>query len=359
MKKMLSLLLSCAMIFASPLSAFANEGTMNTETKINKTKLEEVLGGYFSNFLEVQERLEKVDNRFVDESSKLKEYTDLHSELSINLYKKTVGQIDWYDVEIKINSIENVDELTKVNVDNIVKLKYKNTDFDSDYIENHIIYIKNIDGNMKIVEDIFDPTFTAYEISSQVIGKPSNQDKYMENKVKDLKIKIENLDKYIEENKPEPKNRKDGVMPLAVVYNASAAAKWAYDNVYSPTDYSADCTNFVSKAINKGGIPTDGTWYQGSNAWVRVIELRNWLVNKGYGTQYSNYSYALLGDIIQYYSKSYGNWRHSVIVTAKDNWSSYPYVSAHSGPQRNVLASYYYPNNTDYTNYRVLDVHGK
>lgn len=357
MKKMLVLLLSCAMLFSSPLSALANEGTTNTGAKINETKLEEVLVGYFSNFLEVQKNLEKFDNEFVDESSKLKEYTDLHSELSINLYKKTVGQIDWYDVQIKVNSIENVDELTKVNVDNIVKLKYKNTDFDSDYIENHIIYIKNIDGNMKIVEDIFDPAFTASEINSQVIGKQRNQDKYMENKVEDLKAKLENLDKYIEENKPE--NEKGDVMPLAVVYDSRVAASWAYDNVYSTPDYGADCTNFVSKAINKGGIPTDGTWYQDSNAWIRVIELKDWLLNKGYGTQYSNYSYALLGDIIQYYSPSYGNWRHSVIVTAKDNWSSYPYVSAHSNPQRNVLASYYYPNGTSYTDYRILDVHGK
>ncbi len=81
-------------------------------------------------------------------------------------------------------------------------------------------------------------------------------------------------------------------------------------------------------------------------------------MNKGYGTQYSSYSYALIGDIVQYYSTSYGNWRHSVIVTARDNWSSYPYVSAHSKPQRNVLASYYYPNGS-YSNFRVIDVHGK
>ncbi|KAB1438027.1 amidase domain-containing protein [Candidatus Galacturonibacter soehngenii] len=307
--------------------------------------------------MEVQKKLENIDNTFVAESSKLEEYTELHSELSINLYKKTTGQIDWYDIDIKINSVDKFDELIKVDVDNIVKLKYTNTDFDSDYIESHIIYLRNFDGDMKIVEDIFDPAFTASEIDSQIMARQMTEDTYMENKVEDLKTKLKNLDGYIEANKS--KGEKGGITPFAtVVYNGNAAAKWAYDNVYSTPDYDADCTNFVSKAINKGGIPTDSVWYLHSNAWIRVIELRNWLINKGYGTQYSSYSNALIGDIVQFYSPSYGNWRHSVMVTAKDNWSSYPYVSAHSSPQRNVLASYYYPNGS-YTNFRVIDVHGK
>lgn len=353
MKKMLMLLLSCVLVLANPLSAFAN----NVNEEISQTKLEEILVGYFSNFLEVQKKLEQIDNQFVAESSKLKEYTELHSELSINLYKKTTGQIDWYDIDIKINSVDKVDELIKVNVDNIVKLKYINTDFDSDYIESHIIYLKSFDGDMKIVEDIFDPAYTASEIDSQIMARQITEDKYMENKVEDLKAKLENLDSYIEANKSkEEKEAQSGITRFA--YDGNAAAKWAYDNVYSTPDYGADCTNFVSKAINKGGIPTDSVWYLHSNAWIRVIELRNWLINKGYGTQYSNYSYALIGDIVQFYSPSYGNWRHSVIVTARDNWSSYPYVSAHSSPQRNVLASYYYPNGS-YSDFRVIDVHGK
>ncbi len=362
MKKMLVLFLSFTMLFASSLSVLANENVINNDEDMKEMKLEEVLIGYFSNFLEVQKKLEKIDNKFVDESSKLKEYIELHSELSIDLYKKTAGQIDWYDVEIKVNSINKVDELIKVDVDNIVKLKYRNTDFDSDYIENHIIYIRNFDGNMKIVKDIFDPAFEASEIEKKVEQefsylKNMGEDKYTEGKIEDLNNKIENLDKYIEENRT--KNEKNMITPSSVSYNGSTAADWAYRNVYASEDYpGTDCTNFVSKAINYGGIPTDSVWKKGSNAWIRVVELRNWLLNKGYGTQYSNYRYALIGDIVQYYLTSYGNWRHSVIVTARDSWSDYPYVSAHSSPKRNVIASYYYPNGS-FSNFRVIDVHGK
>lgn len=83
-KKMLMLLLSCVIVLTNPLSVFAN----TAKEEVNQTKLEEILVGYFSNYLEVQKKLENIDNIFVAESSKLEEYTELHSELSINLYKK-------------------------------------------------------------------------------------------------------------------------------------------------------------------------------------------------------------------------------------------------------------------------------
>lgn len=82
------------------------------------------------------------------------------------------------------------------------------------------------------------------------------------------------------------------------------------------------------------------------------------LINKGYTTQYSSYSYAQLGDVIQYKNASNGLFTHSVIVTARDSWSEYPYISAHTNPRYNVLASFLYPNSTTFSGYRVLDVHG-
>ncbi len=57
-------------------------------------------------------------------------------------------------------------------------------------------------------------------------------------------------------------------------YDRIAARDWARDNAYSTPEYPSetvpgtDCANFVSKALNAGGIPEDssGDWY-GSNTW--------------------------------------------------------------------------------------------
>lgn len=52
----------------------------------------------------------------------------------------------------------------------------------------------------------------------------------------------------------------------------------------SYTKYTCtDCANYVSQGLRAGGIPTDGTWYKDSNAWIRTSELDNWLIAKGYG----------------------------------------------------------------------------
>ena len=250
-------------------------------------------------------------------------------------------------------------------------MKIKALNSVSSYIENHILYLTDLNNELKIVDDIFDPTVKASLIEEEIntslkTFKNTINNKNIENKIKDLNNKIDNLDNYILSNKPEKnidevtKNSETlSNIPMArVTYDPWKAANWALDNVYSTPDYGADCTNFVSKAIRQGGLPTDSVWYLHSNAWIRVIELRNWLLNKGYATQYRNITYARVGDLVQYYSPSYGNWRHSVIVTGKDNWSDYPYVSAHSSPKKNILSSYYYPNGS-FTDFRVLDVYGK
>ena len=58
-------------------------------------------------------------------------------------------------------------------------------------------------------------------------------------------------------------------------YNPSAAVAYAsqYWNNYNPAynNYNSvggDCANFVSQCLYAGGIPQDGTWYNGSSAWI-------------------------------------------------------------------------------------------
>lgn len=50
-----------------------------------------------------------------------------------------------------------------------------------------------------------------------------------------------------------------------------------------PPWYCADCANYVSQALKYGGLPTDGVWYIGSGAWLRVGELQSWITGTGKG----------------------------------------------------------------------------
>ena len=40
-----------------------------------------------------------------------------------------------------------------------------------------------------------------------------------------------------------------------------------------------DCANFVSQCLEAGGLERDDTWYPDSYAWIRVVNLRNYLVD--------------------------------------------------------------------------------
>lgn len=59
-------------------------------------------------------------------------------------------------------------------------------------------------------------------------------------------------------------------------YNRIAARDWARKNWNAAPEYSSsevpetDCANFVSKALNAGGIPEDksGNWYRRASTWV-------------------------------------------------------------------------------------------
>ncbi|WP_300381441.1 amidase domain-containing protein [Clostridium sp.] len=140
-------------------------------------------------------------------------------------------------------------------------------------------------------------------------------------------------------------------------YKGEKAAKWALENVYEEPDYSSDCSNFVSKSLHHGGIPRDGVWYPGSNTWVRVIELRNWLVYKGYAEEYKDISNADVGDVIQLYRSGFKDkwgWQHSLIVTEVDSKGRI-FVSARTRPALNVSILQYYPG-PNWANIRLLKI---
>ncbi|NMA82995.1 MAG: hypothetical protein GX962_03915 [Epulopiscium sp.] len=109
---------------------------------------------------------------------------------------------------------------------------------------------------------------------------------------------------------------------------------------FSQISGNYDCTNFVSHALLAGGavpyhtggkgISSTGWYYVNlntrSSSWSGVPYLHSFIINnKIKGPAGHSFSYERFdmrdgypyekGDILQFYSSSYGNWRHSTIVT--------------------------------------------
>jgi len=71
----------------------------------------------------------------------------------------------------------------------------------------------------------------------------------------------------------------------------------AYYNPAYQTQDCADCANYVSQALNAGGIPRDSTWKPYTYAWINVTGLVNYLQNKSYAEGVLKYTELTYGDI--------------------------------------------------------------
>lgn len=119
----------------------------------------------------------------------------------------------------------------------------------------------------------------------------------------------------------------------AVTYDRAAARDWARDNYNEDPEYPSknvggtDCANFVSKAINNGGIPQDkkGKWYQAAtwggwpgDHWFRTgyngsTGVTIYMKDKGYFSKESKESKVNYGSIM-YWNKT----SHVALVTYAD-----------------------------------------
>lgn len=130
-------------------------------------------------------------------------------------------------------------------------------------------------------------------------------------------------------------------VPIGVItvnaagYNPSAAVEYAgkYWNNYNPAygNYNSvggDCANFVSQCLYAGGIEQDGTWYNGSSAWISCSAQIEYFRNKGYtiidGAQASDIK---VGNPVYYYYG--GSMAHTAICVGYDD-NGTPLVAAHN-----------------------------
>lgn len=103
-------------------------------------------------------------------------------------------------------------------------------------------------------------------------------------------------------------------------------------------NFEGDCTNFVSQCIYHGGLPQTSGWYYKSSSsfsgtWVRVIELRDYLMNnglaRGYYEKMPDYPAGVNvnGTLIQFSNGK--EWHHSAIVMG-DTGTGYT-IAEHTG----------------------------
>lgn len=342
--------------------ATINDKQIESTIRLNTLEIQKTLYGYLSNKWEESQNSKIIENEYILSDSLQKKYDNLKSEYENKWRQEIDEKIQWYKLDLEINSIENINEFLKIDVIADVNFQYDNIEVTSGIKEHHIIYLKEENDKLLVERDIYidDLSESDSSINEEIdFSQKGNFNKYINKKIEKVTSDLEVINDDINKYKSDIKNNQESLLINTRYYsgyNGSKAASWALNHVYDDEVWPGDnCTYFVSSALNAGGLPTDGTWYNNKycGAWIRVIELRNWLLNKGYATETVKMAYGNEGDVIQLFNASKQQWSHSVIVTYTNHRYGNCYVSAHSNKAYNVSIRNYYPSST-YSNARTL-----
>ncbi|MFV3011076.1 amidase domain-containing protein [Clostridium botulinum] len=371
-KRILSLifsitLLSSSFIFAN--TTYVKASSNNTINTVNLTnynltnedlaKIKNNINKLLSSQYEIMKTGEFKSNSDIIKNSNLLQLMDKTNEFKSKWYKKVNLKISNYQSSLNIDNLKKISNNTY-----ILKVTY-NIDFtltdateNSSSKENYKLEIQNIDGNWYItkmlnLDEDLDGS-TKQDKKRSILIEFEDEFKDYENIVDDKMNSINNISKDINNYAQEYKsmiNRKGNEMHskrysgynsnLAVEY----AKKWAKGRNPNYKDWGDnDCNNFVSQAVYAGGIPISSTWYDGSYAWIRVINFYNYMRSAGYTVGGDDSANSTLGDVIQFYDKSKDNWSHSVIITGStdDGWL----YSGHSNDRLNYPLANVYPTST-------------
>ncbi|MGY5241171.1 amidase domain-containing protein [Clostridium tertium] len=351
MKKIISKVLSC-ILFISLASFTSVQASEINYANTTEEEISDTIIGYLKHNLNLQKDLVLSKNNYILPGSKLEQFSELSSKSIVEWYSSSFGQLDWFNLDINIKSIERTNESIQINVDEIVECQYVGSNVETSYTNNHIIELKYNDNKLLVEKDILQNDSLLYSPAEKLSEEEYNI--YIDKITSIEKEKSLHLEDEIEAI-GKANNKSLSIQTRAGRYNRTSAANAAILMANQPEDYpDNDCTNFVSKALAVGGLPKDGTWYQGSLAWIQVITLRNYLISSGKAVEYYSIESSQLADVVQFYNRDYQNWTHSVIITGV--LGSNRLVSAHSYPAKNVAFTTYFPGKPFYSSYRVLHI---
>ena len=350
-KKVLTIALSLCLIIPS----FNAKAAITTSTN-DQTQIKSVITKYFDNQL-ISIKLQKPeDNDSIVSNKSFKEYSNLSNKLLAEWYKKIDQNLINYKLYLDFNNVTiNKTQCTVTATKGLDLVFEKSKDVTQQVrSEKHSITLEKINNKWVINNDI-DNTEQDYSLNNTKSGVQETSISDLNEKTQILQNKLDNIEDGVKNfNNMTVQNNTLNTTKATLYrgYNGKAAADYAVDHFESAEDQPGnDCTSFVSRCINAGGIPTTSTWKLGSNAWIRVIELRNYLVNNGIANEYSERNNCVRGDLIQLQHPN-GIFGHSVIITYIDPYGTVC-VSSHTGAHKNYALYNFYPT-SNWTGIRYL-----
>lgn len=346
---------------------FTNLSTLPVKAAVkdDNSQVKMVIEQYFTNELKTMSTHKPIDSEKIIGNEILRQYNDVKTDVVASWYKEIDETLKEYKLYLDYDSISFNGATCEVNVVKGTDLIFEKSSQITQQSrgENHKIALNKLDGKWMINEDMY---FEEGERDSfdEQLTKEEYKDRLVK-KIDDLKYKKDNVKVEAEKLKNEKTkyllNKPSASIMSYSGYNGIAARDYAYTyHKYYNTNYSdwgadgGDCTNFVSQCLKAGGIPTDTRWFKDSNPWIRVVELRDWLISKGYATEYSWQSNCKVGDVIQLFNAVKQRYSHSLLISYIDGYGQV-FVSAHDSDVYNYGLYNYYPSSS-WTNIRFLKI---
>lgn len=230
----------------------------------------------------------------------------------MNLNKNKINTISYH---IKFNDSKQItpDDFL-IDTTLLFKFNYSKSNITSNGRSDYLFLLKKINSTW-LINNIY-----SKEQFNHISSK-SNCNEFLTDYTNHLKSSIDNINSLLCSTSKFPTIYKC-LDSSSRRYNKAAASLYAqtyaldYNKDYLSFDGNGgDCTNFVSQALKAGGVPTTKTWKPYTNPWIRVKELRNYLIYNKLASEKYIIDSTCLGCVVQFYNAERKDWTHSGIIS--------------------------------------------
>lgn len=256
----------------------------------------------------------------------------------MNLNKNKINTISYH---IKFNGSKQItpDDFL-IDTTLLLKFNYSKSNITSNGRSDYLFLLKKINSTW-LINNIY-----SKEEFNHISSK-SNCNEFLTDYTNHLKSSIDNINSLLCSTSKFPTIYKC-LDNSSRRYNKAAASLYAqtyaldYNKDYLSFDGNGgDCTNFVSQVLKAGGVPTTKTWKPYTNPWVRVKELRNYLIYNKLASEKYVVDSTCLGCVVQFYNAERKDWTHSGIISyVSDDTCLY---CCHSYDKLNYPLEFTYP----------------
>ncbi|UZQ52305.1 amidase domain-containing protein [Clostridium kluyveri] len=350
--------------FASPSNATTMDIQNITLTETDKASIQRTINDFFNIEKESLVNGNLIDSNKITANEKLRKSYNSKNEFNILWNKKLNEKITSYNFNVKYDSFELKDNKCTVDLTRdrtMTSTNFPNIDQQSAG-EKFSFVLEKEDSNWYIdsYANSEDDGFDKEEVSLK-----SNKLEVTNERLAKWEQNLQNIDELVSDfknitlNKDKDKDSSSMKPAQYSGYNGIAASEYAqtwamsYNPYYQHFDGNGgDCTNFASQAIHAGGLPYGLSWQPYTNAWIRVITLRDYLVINNYGTEFPYVPFDYIGQLIQFSDAS--GWGHSGILTYYSSNGDYLYC-CHSDFKKNWPLSSVFPGR--YSQIRVFRIY--